>query len=66
MVVKQSSQEWWVKGGPWKLLTIQTHPHGKIMDQILLEDLLKHMKHMEDRELIEDSQHGFSKDELTL
>lgn len=46
MVVKQSSQEWRVKGGPWKLLTIQTDPHGKIMDQILLEDLLKHMKHM--------------------
>lgn len=34
---------------------------SNITDQILLEDLLKHMKHTEDRELIKDSQHGFSK-----
>lgn len=33
------------------------------MDQILLEDLLKRM---EDRELIKDSQHGFSKDKSCL
>lgn len=39
---------------------------GRIMDQILLEDLLKHVKYMEDRELIKDNQHGFSKDKSYL
>lgn len=39
---------------------------SKIMDQILLEHLLKYMKHMEDRELIKDSQHGFPKDKSCL
>ncbi|RMC15568.1 hypothetical protein DUI87_07768 [Hirundo rustica rustica] len=39
---------------------------SKIMEQILLEDLLKYMKLMEDRELIKDSQHGFSKEKSCL
>ena len=43
---------------------------GTIVEQILLEDMSKHLedmsKHMEDREVIRDSQHSFTKGKSCL